>query len=87
MYAVRMPLFDFRCKNCNQEFEALVRTGDVPQCPSCHGLDLERLLSTFAVDTAERRQAAAKDSRRRQIAGRRDAVIAEEEYRQKHDKE
>jgi hypothetical protein len=64
-----------------------VRAGDVPQCPSCHAEDLERLLSTFAVDSAERRQAAAKDSRKRQIAGRRDAVIAEEEYRQKHDKE
>jgi hypothetical protein len=48
---------------------------------------LERLLSTFAVDSAERRQAAAKDSRRRQIAGRKDAIIAEEEYRQKHDKD
>lgn len=87
MYAVRMPLYDFRCKTCDHEFEALVRTGDVPECPTCHGQDLQRLLSTFAVDSAERRQAAAKDSRRRQIAGRRDAVIAEEEYRQKHDKE
>jgi putative FmdB family regulatory protein len=82
-----MPLYDFRCKSCDHEFEALVRTGDVPLCPACKGQDLERLLSTFAVDSAERRQAAAKDSRRRQIAGRRDAVIAEEEYRQKHDKE
>jgi putative FmdB family regulatory protein len=82
-----MPLYEFRCKNCEHEFEALVRTGDVTQCPSCHRQDLERLLSIFAVDSAERRQASAKDSRRRQIAGRRDAVIAEEEYRQKHDKE
>jgi putative FmdB family regulatory protein len=82
-----MPLYDFRCKNCNHEFEALVRARDAPQCPACHGQDLERLLSTFAVDSAERRQASAKASRRRQIAGRRDAVIAEEEYRQKHDKE
>jgi putative FmdB family regulatory protein len=87
MYAVAMPLYDFRCKSCDHEFEALVRTGDVPVCPSCKGQDLERLLSTFAVDSAERRQAAAKDSRRRQIAGRRDALIADEEYRQKHDKE
>jgi putative FmdB family regulatory protein len=82
-----MPLYDFRCKTCNHEFEALVRSVDVPECPMCHGHDLQRLLSTFAVDSADRRQAAAKDSRRRQIAGRRDAVIAEEEYRQKHDKE
>jgi len=87
MYAVAMPLYDYRCRSCDHEFEALVRPGDVPQCPSCKGHDLERLLSTFAVDSAERRQAAAKDSRRRQIAGRRDALIADEEYRQKHDKE
>ncbi len=82
-----MPLYDFQCKNCHHEFEALVRTGDVPQCPACQSRDLERLLSAFAVDSADRRQAAVKKERRRQIAGRKDAVIAEEEYRQKHDKE
>jgi putative FmdB family regulatory protein len=81
-----MPLFDFVCKSCNHRFEALVRAGDIPTCPACQGRDLERQLSTFAVDSAERRQAAAKDSRRRQIAKRKDAVIAEEEYRQKHDR-
>jgi len=84
-----MPLYDFLCRNCHHEFETLVRPQDThaPVCPACGGRDLERLLSTFAVDTAELRAAAAKDSRRRQIAKRRDAVIAEEEYRQKHDKE
>jgi putative FmdB family regulatory protein len=83
-----MPLFDFRCRACHHEFEVLVRTGgpDV-ECPECHGRDNERLLSTFALSTEERRQAAARDSRRRQIAKNRDKVIAEEEYRQKHDKE
>ena len=82
-----VPLYDYRCKSCDYEFEALVRGGDTPECPTCHSRDLERLLSTFAVDSAERRQATAKDSRRRQIAARRDSFIAEEEYRQKHDKE
>jgi len=81
-----MPLYDFACRTCKHEFEALVRGGETPVCPACHGYDLERLLSTFAIDSAERRQAAAKDSRRRQIAKRKDAVIAEEEYRQKHDR-
>jgi len=81
-----MPLFDYICLSCRHEFEALVRPGDTPACPECHGTDLERQLSTFAVDSAERRQAAAKDSRRRQIAKRKDSFIAEEEYRQKHDR-
>jgi len=84
-----MPLYDYVCRNCQHEFETLVRPQDTapPACPACGGLDLERQLSTFAVDTADRRQAAAKDSRRRQIAKRKDSYLAEEEYRNKHDKE
>jgi putative FmdB family regulatory protein len=83
-----MPLYDFRCRACAREFEALVRSGDeAPACPSCKSRDLERLLSTFAVSYAEKTQAAARASRKRQIAGRKDAIIADEEYRQKHDKE
>jgi putative FmdB family regulatory protein len=82
-----MPLYDFQCRSCGLEFEALVRGGELPQCPECHGQDLERKLATFALSTDERRQAAALDSRRRQIAKNRDKVIADEEYREKHDKE
>ena len=83
-----MPLYDFQCRGCGHEFEALVRAGEeAPVCPSCKGRDLERLLSTFAVSYAEKTQAAARDSRKRQIASRKDAIIADEEYRQKHDKE
>jgi putative FmdB family regulatory protein len=84
-----MPLFDFVCRTCHHEFEALVRPQDTepPTCKSCGGRDLEKQLSTFAVDSAALRQAAAMDSRRRQIAKRKDSYIAEEEYRNKHDKE
>lgn len=82
-----MPLFDFECRACKHEFEALVRAGDEPSCPACGSRDLERLLSAFAVDTADKRAASAKQSRQRQVARRKDALIADEEYRQKHDKE
>jgi putative FmdB family regulatory protein len=82
-----MPLYDFHCRSCGHEFEALVRTGDVPRCPTCRGTDLERQLPIVAVSTDERRRESVKRERKRQIAGRKDALIAEEEYRQKHDKE
>jgi len=82
-----MPLYDFRCRSCREEFERLVRGPDIVECPSCRGRDIERLLSTFALSTDERRAAAAKQSRKLQIAKNRDKVIADEEYRQKHDKE
>ena len=83
-----MPLYDFRCRGCSHEFETLVRPGDDrPACPSCQSHDIERLLSTFAFSYAEKTRAAAKASRKQQIAKRKDALIADEEYRQKHDKE
>ena len=83
-----MPLFDFECRACGREFEALVRPNDPPpSCPGCGSTDLEKQLPTFAVDTADKRAASAKQSRQRQIAKRKDALVADEEYRQKHDKE
>lgn len=80
-----MPLYDFRCRSCGHEFEALVRGADAPSCVACQGGDLERLLSTFGVSTAEKSQAAAKSSRQRQIHRDRDRRIAEQEAREHHD--
>jgi putative FmdB family regulatory protein len=40
-----MPLFEYRCRGCQGEFELLVRNGEPPACPRCEGADLERLLS------------------------------------------
>jgi putative FmdB family regulatory protein len=47
-----MPLFEYACKQCDREFEVLIRAQESPECPSCHGTDLERRLSTFAAHTA-----------------------------------
>jgi putative FmdB family regulatory protein len=52
-----MPIFEYRCASCRHEFEQLVLASRVPpSCPTCGGLDLERLLSLFAVDSADMRQ-------------------------------
>jgi len=81
-----MPLYDFRCRACGHEFEALVRSPETSTiCPACQQPDVERMLSAFAVSTDERRSAAAKASRAAQVRGRRDALIADEEYRRNHD--
>ena len=80
-----MPLYDFHCRACGHDFEALVRAPDAPECPSCHGLDLDRLVSGFAVSSAEKTRAAAKKSRERQVHANRDKLIADEEARLHHD--
>jgi putative FmdB family regulatory protein len=80
-----MPLYDFHCRTCGAEFEALVRPPAAPECPDCHGIDLERLISTFVASSEEGRQKNAVESRQRQIRGRRDQLIAEAEYRKQHE--
>jgi putative FmdB family regulatory protein len=79
-----MPLYDFHCRSCGHEFEALVRLPHTPECPACHGNDLERLLSTFAVSSEERTQAAAKTARKQAAHDIREVRAAEEAYRKEH---
>lgn len=43
-----MPLFSFRCKACNHEFETLVRASEAPVCASCGSGDLDKLVSRIA---------------------------------------
>lgn len=43
-----MPLFEYRCQSCDQEFELLVRSGEQPACPDCQGTKLEKLISAHA---------------------------------------
>jgi len=81
-----MPIYDFHCRGCGHEFEALVRAQDPPaSCPSCRSTDVEKLLSAFALKTAERSAAAALDSRKRQIRANKDKIVADEEYRKEHE--
>ena len=47
-----MPIYEYACQECGREFEALVRSSAVPDCPSCHSTDLERRLSVFATATS-----------------------------------
>jgi putative FmdB family regulatory protein len=60
-----MPMYEYTCRGCGEEFELLVRTGDTPACPYCQAVDIERMLSMFAVSSAERSQAALASARER----------------------
>jgi putative FmdB family regulatory protein len=62
----KMPLYEYKCRACGHEFEALVRGADTPSCPSCKGQDLERLLSAPAgVTSPERNIALARAEKKR----------------------
>jgi putative FmdB family regulatory protein len=81
-----MPLYEFDCSACGHRFEALVRSGSAaPTCTACGSSALERLLSAFAVSSAQTRQAALKAGRKHQAKSLRDKKIAEKEASDHHD--
>jgi putative FmdB family regulatory protein len=44
-----MPIFEYVCKECQHEFEALVFGRQKAECPKCQSRKLEPQLSVFAV--------------------------------------
>jgi putative FmdB family regulatory protein len=63
-----MPLYEYRCRACKHEFEALVRPQDPPpQCASCQSEDLERLLSASSMSTADQTRALVSKERKRRL--------------------
>lgn len=47
-----MPIYEYACQDCGREFEALIRSDTVPECPACHSVSLEKKLSVFAAAVA-----------------------------------
>ncbi len=46
-----MPIYEFACKKCGQEFEALFLSQDDPDptCPKCQSKKVEKLISAGSV--------------------------------------
>jgi putative FmdB family regulatory protein len=79
-------LYDFRCRACGEEFEALVRPPAAPACPACASPDLERLLSrfSFSVRSNGLSPAARRAVQKQQQAQHRDQAAYQHEIEKKH---
>ena len=50
-----MPLYEYRCRNCGERFEELVRMGTADSeiaCPKCGKTEADKELSAFATLSA-----------------------------------
>ena len=58
-----MPLFEYRCQECGEQFETVVfdRRRAVT-CKKCHSTRVQKLISVFAVAGHSRKEAAALES-------------------------
>jgi putative FmdB family regulatory protein len=81
-----VPIYEYRCRQCAEEFELLVLSATVPACPACEGRDLDQLLSGFAVSSDGIRQANVQSARRTTLnsGDYKEKKIAEAEYVKKH---
>jgi putative FmdB family regulatory protein len=72
-----MPIYEYRCVNCDRSFEAFVRPGDGgARCPACHGSKLTREMSTFAA-RAGNGNAHRRSRPRWQIPAHRAAAVSQ----------
>jgi putative FmdB family regulatory protein len=79
-----MPIFEFICRACGQQFESIVRGEETPACPACGAADLEKLVSMFAVDSSTSRSLSLNAARRRNARTTKDKAHADYEYERKH---
>jgi putative FmdB family regulatory protein len=81
-----MPIYEYECRQCGEQFEALVLKETVASCPACQSPDLEQLISGFAVSSESSRQSNLQAARRKLASSSnyRDQKIAEAEEIREH---
>ena len=64
-----MPIYEYRCTRCGQEFSSLILKSsdeDEMRCKTCGAKDLSRLLSRFAIHRTEAQRLEKFDTRKPQ---------------------
>ena len=80
-----MPIFEYSCKSCGKEFEALVRSHDpAPACPACSGADLEKLISRPAIKSESTHGLAMKAAQKRDKLAGSEKAREQREYELHH---
>ncbi len=79
-----MPIYEYSCNDCDNQFEVLVRGEDSPACPSCESRDLKRLLSVPKVQSSGTRDLAMRAAKKRDHAQAKDRVREQIKYEESH---
>ena len=80
-----MPIYEYSCKKCGHEFEALVRRGRTPACPACGEASLERRFSLPNVSSESTRAQAMRAAKRRDQKQGTERVEEQRAYEKSHD--
>ena len=42
-----MPIYEYTCRKCGNDFEVIIFGDDTPECPECGGKDCQKNMSSF----------------------------------------
>jgi putative FmdB family regulatory protein len=86
MRGASVPIFEYQCRDCGNQFEFLVRAGasSPPACPSCQSADLERLLSIPAVQSETTHGLAMRAAKKRDVKQNKINVADQAAYEKEH---
>lgn len=80
-----MPIFEYRCSECEHDFELLVRHDTVAACPACGGTDIEKRLSLPAVQSSGTHDLAMRAAKKRDRKQGFEQMMTQREYELNHD--
>lgn len=80
-----MPIYDYRCQDCNEVFEALIlKNTPPPTCPACKSAKLEQQISLFAVDSEGTRESSLKGVRAKNKSIQKDYQMEQIRHEREH---
>jgi putative FmdB family regulatory protein len=80
-----MPIFEYSCKACEHQFEALVLKQTVPACPKCGAKDLEKLLSLPVVKSSTTAGMIRRETKQRDSKQAAEREYTQRQYEANHD--
>ncbi|MDX9715515.1 MAG: zinc ribbon domain-containing protein [Dissulfurispiraceae bacterium] len=57
-----MPIFEYKCEKCSEEFEKLVHGSHTVKCPKCSSENVVKKFSVFGMSGVERQTSSACSS-------------------------
>jgi putative FmdB family regulatory protein len=54
-----MPIYEYRCNKCGEEFEKLVFGNKSVDCPKCSSSDVKKKMSTFGMSGVDKPHAGS----------------------------
>ncbi len=80
-----MPIYEYDCNACGEQFELLILPGTVARCSACGSDDIDKLLSLPAVKSSATHEMAMRAARKRDIAQGKEQIYTQREYEKNHE--